>query len=246
MFSILPTLPKQTDDMDAERYSRQTMLAQIGEDGQRRLADARVAVIGLGGLGSVVSTYLAGAGVGHLVLADPDVVGLSNLQRQVLYSECEIGLPKTVCAARRLKALNSTMEISLFPDGLTEKNAAEVLDGCDLLVDCTDNYATRYLIDDCCALAGVPWVYGSLGEFCGHVSVMNYRRGRRYVDLFPDREELLSFPVTTKGVLGAVPGVIGAMQACEAVKVLACFGEPLDGRLFTIDTLTFETNIIDF
>ena len=232
--------------MDTGRYSRQTMLAMIGVAGQRRLAAARVAIIGVGGLGSAVATYLAGAGVGHLVLADPDVVSLSNLQRQVLYSECEIGLPKTVCAARRLKALNAEVEISIFPEGLTEANAADIIDGCNLLMDCTDNYAARYLIDDCCALAGLPWVYGSIGEFNGQVSVMNYRRGRRYTDLFPEREELLSLPRTTRGVLGAVPGVIGAMQACEAVKVLAGFGEPMDGRLFTVDILTFETDAFDF
>lgn len=232
--------------MNSERYSRQTMLPEIGEEGQGRLASARVAVIGVGGLGSAAATYLAGAGVGELVVVDPDVVSLSNLQRQVLYSECEIGLPKAVCAARRLRALNPEITVIPVAEGLSPENGSSVLKGCDLLMDCTDNYPARCLIDRLCADAGIPWVYGSIGEFFGQLCVMNYRSGVRYSDIFPDCDELCSLPRTTAGVLGAVPGVIGAMQACEAVKLLTGCGDILDGRLFSINLLNYQSETIEF
>ncbi|MDE7237823.1 MAG: ThiF family adenylyltransferase, partial [Paramuribaculum sp.] len=137
--------------MSAERYLRQTMLAEIGEAGQRRLRDSRVLVVGLGGLGAVVTTYLAGAGIGTLVLADHDTVSLSNLQRQVLYSEADVGKPKAECAARRVAALNSDVAFEICRDGLSTDNAGKLVGSCDLVVDCTDNYPARFLIDDTCA-----------------------------------------------------------------------------------------------
>lgn len=219
------------------------MLPQFGEDGQRRLAASSVLVAGLGGLGSAVATYLAAAGVGRLVLCDPDTVSLSNLQRQVLYSEEEIGQSKAAMAADRLRRLNSGVRYEVMPDGLRPENAC-VVAGVDLVVDCTDNYPARFLIDDACAAAGKPWVHGALGEFSGCVALFGGASGARYSDLYPDRDELRALPRPTLGVLGAVPGVIGAIQASEALKVLAGCGEPLWGRLFTIDLLTMETNII--
>lgn len=227
----------------SERYSRQTMLPQFGEEGQRRLAVSSVLVAGLGGLGSAAATYLAAAGVGRLVLCDPDTVSLSNLQRQVLYSEEEIGLSKAAAAEKRLRRLNSGVRYEVMPDGIRPENAGFVA-GVDLVVDCTDNYPARFLIDDACAAAGKPWVHGALGEFSGCVAVFGGESGARYSDLYPDREELCALPRPTLGVLGAVPGVIGAIQASEALKVLAGCGEPLWERLFTIDLLTMETNII--
>ncbi len=211
--------------IDLRRYSRQTMLAEIGEEGQRRLLASSVLIVGLGGLGAAVATYLTGAGVGRIGLCDPDRVSLSNLQRQVLYTEQQIGMPKV---------------------GLTEENGETLAAGYDLLVDCTDNFATRYLIDDICHRLGKPWVYGSIGEFRGQVAVMNHLNGRRYADLYPDREALCALPHKTAGVIGAVPGVIGAMEASEALKLLAGFGNPLDGKLFSIDLLTLSTLIIEF
>lgn len=231
----------------SERYSRQTMLPQIGLEGQERLRAAWVLIVGLGGLGAPVATYLAGAGVGHIALCDPDTVSLSNLQRQTLYTEADLGKSKTVCALRRLRAMNSEIELTAVPEGITPENAQRLVDDCDLVVDCTDNFATRYLIDDTCAAAGRPWVYGAIGEFCGQVAVMNLPpRQRRFSDLFPDREELLARPRTTMGVLGAVPGAIGAIQACEAIKVITGCGEPLAGRLFFLDLLSLRSEIIEF
>lgn len=232
--------------MSAERYLRQTMLAEIGEAGQRRLRDARVLVVGLGGLGAVVTTYLAGAGIGTLVLADHDTVSLSNLQRQVLYSEADVGKPKAECAARRVAALNSDVAFEICRDGLTTDNAGKLVGSCDLVVDCTDNYPARFLIDDTCAALHRPWVYGSIGEFAGQVSVFQHRQGRRYAELYAERDALCSLPRTQRGVLGAVPGVVGAVEACQAVKLLAGFGELLEGRLWTIDLLTLETMTFEF
>lgn len=229
------------------RYSRQTMLPEIGPAGQERLRAARVLIVGLGGLGAPVATYLAGAGMGHIALCDPDTVSLSNLQRQTLYTEADLGKPKAECALRRLHELNSEIDFTAVPEGITSENAAWLVAGCDLVVDCTDNFATRYLIDDTCAAAGRPWVYGAIGEFCGQVAVMNLPpRARRLTDLFPDREELLGRPRITMGVLGAVPGAIGAIQACEAIKVITGCGEPLAGRLFFLDLLSLRSEIIDF
>lgn len=232
--------------IDLRRYSSQTMLAEIGEEGQRRLLASSVLIVGLGGLGAAVATYLTGAGVGRIGLCDPDRVSLSNLQRQVLYTEQQIGMPKVEEAARRLGSQSSSTRFDLHPDGLTEENGETLAAGYDLLVDCTDNFATRYLIDDICHRLGKPWVYGSIGEFRGQVAVMNHLNGRRYADLYPDREALCALPHKTAGVIGAVPGVIGAMEASEALKLLAGFGNPLDGKLFSIDLLTLSTLIIEF
>ncbi len=232
--------------IDLRRYSRQTMLAEIGEEGQRRLLASSVLIVGLGGLGAAVATYLTGAGVGRIGLCDPDRVSLSNLQRQVLYTEQQIGMPKVEEAARRLGSQSSSTRFDLHPDGLTEENGETLTAGYDLLVDCTDNFATRYLIDDICHRLGKPWVYGSIGEFRGQVAVMNHLNGRRYTDLYPDRDALCALPRKIAGVIGAVPGVIGAMEASEALKLLAGFGDPLDGKLFSIDLLTLSTSIIEF
>lgn len=229
-----------------ERYSRQVMLPDFGEDGQRRLLEASVLIVGAGGLGAPVATYLTGAGVGHIGIADPDVVSLSNLQRQTLYAESQIGQPKTVCAHERLQAISSVTRFTLYPEGLTDENARQVVKEYDLVMDCTDNFVTRYLIDDACEAAGVPWVHGAIGEFCGQVAVLNHRKKRHYRDLYADREALCERPIKVSGVIGAVPGVIGALQAAEAVKILVGIGESLDGRLFTIDVLTLNTAIIDF
>lgn len=229
------------------RYSRQTMLPEIGPAGQERLRGARVFIVGLGGLGAPVATYLAGAGVGHIALCDPDTVSLSNLQRQTLYAEADLGKPKAECTLRRLRELNSEIDFTAVPEGFTSENAARLVADCDMVVDCTDNFTTRFLIDDTCAEAGRPWVFGAIGEFCGQVGVMNQPpRARRLTDLFPDREELMGRPQPTMGVLGAVPGTIGAIQACEAIKVITGCGEPLAGRLFFLDLLSLRSEIIDF
>lgn len=222
------------------------MLGEIGEEGQRRLSEASVLVVGLGGLGAPVSTYLTGAGVGRLGLCDMDVVSITNLQRQVLYSETEVGRPKVECAASRLASINSEVEFTLHPEGISPENARELIGGYDLVVDCCDNFATRFLIDEVCAELHKPWVHGTIGEFYGQVSVFGHRLGRRFIELFPDREELEALPRRVAGVLGAVPGVIGAIEASEAIKLLAGFGTPCEGKLFTINLLTLQTSLLEF
>ena len=228
----------------SDRYSRQTMLPEIGPEGQRRFAEASVLIVGVGGLGSVVATYLTGAGVGRIGLADPDVVSVSNLQRQVLYTEAEVGLRKVEMAQRRLSAQSAATQFDLWTLGLTEENAEEIIGQYDLVVDCTDNFPVRFLIDDVTARLGKPWVHGSIGEFAGQVAVFNHLSGLRYADLYDQREQLCAQPRTVSGVVGAVPGVIGAIQASEALKLIAGYGESLDGKLFIIDLKTLHTNLI--
>lgn len=234
-----------TDKINS-RYSRQTMLPEIGEEGQRRIARSSVLIVGLGGLGAPVATYLAGAGVGRLGLADSDTVSLSNLQRQILYDETCLGQPKTECAARRLSAMSSDIRLELFPEGLTETNAVELIKGFDLVVDCCDNFPTRFLIDDACAATGRPWVHGTIGEFAGRVTVFNYRNRRRYSELYPEREALCGLERTVRGVIGAVPGTVGSIEAIEALKIITGAGEPLDGRLLVLDLLNATIDVVDF
>lgn len=222
------------------------MLPQLGIDGQRRLLASSVLLVGVGGLGSAVATYICGAGIGRIGLADNDVVSLSNLQRQTLYTEAEIGRPKVLMAAERLRAMNSEICVETFGEGIGETNAAEIFSRYDLIVDCCDNFATRFLIDDTCSALGKPWVHGAISEFAGQVSVFNLSRGRRYRELYPDRDYLCALPRTAKGVIGAVPGFVGSLQAAEAIKILGGFGRPLEGRLLVIDCLEASVQEIEF
>lgn len=227
------------------RYARQTMLPQIAEEGQRRLAEASVLVVGVGGLGSAVSLYLTAAGVGRIGLMDDDRVSLTNLQRQVLYTEAEVGMPKTACAERRLRALSSHTRFERHDCRLTAENALGIIASYDLVVDGCDNFATRYVIDDACAQLGKPYVYGSIGEFHGQVSVFNYRGGRRYRDLYPESERLAEDPTRVLGVMGATPGFIGCLEASEAIKIIAGCDGVLRNRLFMIDALAMESRTIE-
>lgn len=230
--------------MADERYARQVMLPEIGEEGQRRLASSSVLLVGLGGLGSAVAPILAGAGVGRIGLCDHDTVSWSNLPRQTLYTEEEVGRPKCEAALRRLTALSSATRFECHAEGLTPANAERLVAAYDLVVDCCDNFATRYLLDDACAAAERPWVYGSIGPFEGQASLFNHRRGVRYADLYPDREALCSAPRRTLGVLGSVPAAIGAIEATEALKLLAGMEPSLDGRLFVLDLKNMQCETI--
>lgn len=230
--------------MADERYARQVMLPEIGEEGQRRLASSSVLLVGLGGLGSAVAPILAGAGVGRIGLCDHDTVSWSNLPRQTLYTEEEVGRPKCEAALLRLAALSSATRFECHAEGLTPANAERLVAAYDLVVDCCDNFATRYLLDDACAAAERPWVYGSIGPFEGQASLFNHRRGVRYADLYPDREALCSAPRRTLGVLGSVPAAIGAIEATEALKLLAGMEPSLDGRLFVLDLKNMQCETI--
>ncbi len=228
------------------RYARQMLLPEIGPEGQQRLLCSAVLLVGLGGLGSAVAPALAAAGVGRIGLADPDTVGESNLQRQTLYTERQIGQPKCEAARERLAALSSHTLYDLHAEGITPENARRIIAGYDLVIDCCDNFPTRYLLDDVCVACGKPWVHGAIGAFGGMVTVFNHRRAKRYAELYPDREALCAREQTVQGVVGTVPAVVGALEASEALKILARFGEMLDGRLFTIDLKTMQTELTDF
>lgn len=228
------------------RYARQMLLPEIGPEGQQRLLRSAVLLVGLGGLGSAVAPALAAAGVGRIGLADPDTVGESNLQRQTLYTERQIGQPKCEAARERLAALSSHTLYDLHAEGITPENARRIIAGYDLVIDCCDNFPTRYLLDDVCVACGKPWVHGAIGAFGGMVTVFNHRRAKRYAELYPDREALCAREQAAQGVVGSVPAVVGALEASEALKILARFGEVLDGRLFTIDLKTMQTELTDF
>ena len=225
-----------------ERYSRQIMLPEIGEAGQSKLAAAKVLVVGLGGLGCPVCLYLTGAGVAKIGLCDSDTVSLSNLQRQTLYSEAMVGEAKTDAAFKRLSAMSSTTEFELIPAGLTPANAEDIISRYDIVMDCCDNHATRYLLDDTCRKLKKPWIYATIGGFEGRVSTF-LPGGIGYADIFTDRTELETQPPASGGVIGAVPGIIGAIAAAEAIKLICGFGEPLSGKILVanIKTMIFKT-----
>lgn len=225
------------------RYDRQMLLPEIGEEGQRKLQEAKVLIVGVGGLGSPIALYLAGAGVGCIGLVDDDVVSISNLQRQVLYSEKELGKPKAVCAAERLSGLNSEIEVRPYPTRLTADNASDLIRAYDIVVDGCDNFATRYLINDICTRQGKPYVYGAICGFEGQVSVFNYGNPqKRYRDLYPDEAEMRKMPPPPKGVMGITPAVVGSIEATEVLKIICGFGDVLAGELWTIDLRTLQSN----
>lgn len=229
-----------------ERYNRQIILPELGKEGQQRLQRAKVLIVGVGGLGSPIALYLTGAGVGTIGLVDDDVVSISNLQRQVLYSESEVGLSKAIQAKKRLEALNSDVQINAYPTRLTKDNAANIIHPYDIIVDGCDNFATRYLINDTCVQQGKIYVYGAIHAFDGQVSVFNYQGGPNYRHFFPDEAEMLSMPHPPKGVLGVTPGMVGCAEAAEVLKIIGGYGEVLSGKLWTIDLKTMETHLIAF
>jgi molybdopterin/thiamine biosynthesis adenylyltransferase/rhodanese-related sulfurtransferase len=222
------------------RYQRHIALPELGQGGQERLKAARVLVIGAGGLGSPAALYLAAAGVGTLGLVDGDRVELSNLQRQVLFDGASVGRPKADAARERLLALNSAIAVVAHALTLRAQNALEVLGGYDLVLDGTDRLPTRYLINDACVLLGKPLVSAAIHRFEGHAMTYLPGRGPCYRCLFPEAEEGVVASCADAGVLGVLPGVLGAIQATEAVKILTGVGEPLVGRLLTYDALAMS------
>ncbi|HEY0897832.1 MAG TPA: HesA/MoeB/ThiF family protein [Sphingobacteriaceae bacterium] len=229
-----------------ERYQRQVILKDFGDTGQHRLLTAKVLVIGAGGLGCPVLQYLTGAGVGTIGIMDHDVVSLSNLHRQVLYDMADIGLPKAGRAAAKLQQMNSDIRVIPYVERLVTQNALEILGEYDVIVDATDNFPTRYLINDACVLLCKPLVYGAVSRYEGQVAVFNFtdssgERTVNYRDLFPvlppDGEVE---NCAEAGVLGILPGIIGSLQAGEVIKLLAGVGTPLVNRLQTFNLLTNE------
>jgi adenylyltransferase/sulfurtransferase len=226
------------------KYHRQTLLPEIGEEGQEKLRQARVLIAGVGGLGCPIALYLATAGVGRLGLIDDDVVSLSNLHRQVLYDEADIGQPKAECAARHLQQKNSDIELTAYPMRLTKENAERLIRDYDIVVDGCDNHATRYLISDVCHQLQKPYVYAAIGAFQGQVGVLCYdEQASTYRTLFPD-EDVMCDRKAEKGVIGTTPAVIGSLVANEVIKLIIGYGDVLKNKLFCIDLLTLQTQLI--
>lgn len=228
-----------------DRYGRHIILPGVGAAGQRRLLDASVLVIGAGGLGSPALLYLAAAGVGRLVVVDPDVVDASNLHRQVLHGTGDVGRRKVDSAMDRLRAINPDAVVEPLQASITAANAMALVADNDLVLDGSDNFPTRYLVNDACVLADRPLVYGALSQFEGQLSVFAARtdglQGPCYRCLFPTPPEPGSVPDCAEaGVLGVLPGAIGSLMASEALKLLLGLGEPLIGTLFTLDLLATE------
>src|SRR3954447_10451779 len=220
------------------RYSRHLILPDVGIDGQRKLKAGRILLIGAGGLGSPLALYLAAAGVGTLGLVDFDVVDVSNLQRQVLHGTKDIGRPKLESARERIHDVNPHVQVELYETRLTSANALDIIRDYDVVIDGTDNFATRYLTNDACVLLGKPNVYGSIFRFEGQASAFSAADGPCYRCLYPEPPPPPLVPSCAEGgVLGVLPGVIGTIQATETIKLLTGIGEPLIGRLLLYDAL---------
>jgi adenylyltransferase/sulfurtransferase len=220
------------------RYSRHLIMPEVGLDGQKKLKAAKILCVGAGGLGSPLTLYLAAAGVGTLGLVDFDVVDYTNLQRQIIHTTADVGRPKLQSAADKLRAVNPFVELRPFETRLTSDNALELVRQFDMVVDGTDNFPTRYLVNDACVLTGKPNVYGSIFRFEGQVSVFATRAGPCYRCLYPEPPPPGLVPSCAEGgVLGILPGLVGVMQATEAVKLVLGKGEPLVGRLLLVDAL---------
>jgi molybdopterin/thiamine biosynthesis adenylyltransferase/rhodanese-related sulfurtransferase len=240
----------QLSPSEMARYARHIAIPEFNVEGQKKLKAARVLVIGSGGLGSPLLLYLAAAGVGKIGIVDFDRVDDSNLQRQVLFSVDDVGKSKAETARKRLLGLNPHIEVVVYDTQFTKDNALEIIKDYDVVADGTDNFPTRYLVNDACVLAGKTNVYASIFRFEGQVSVFNHlqengERGPNYRDMFPEPPPPGLVPNCAEGgVLGVLPGIIGSMQASEVIKVITGVGEPLAGRLFLFDAATFTTRIV--
>jgi adenylyltransferase/sulfurtransferase len=244
MAAILEELPATLPELSNEeiaRYSRHLLLPEVGVEGQKKLKAAKVLCVGTGGLGSPLALYLAAAGVGTIGLVDFDVVDSSNLQRQIIHSTASIGRPKIDSAEERLKGLNPFIEVVKFETMLTSANALEILRQFDVVADGTDNFQTRYLVNDACVLAGKPNAYGSIFRFEGQASVFATKDGPCYRCLYPEPPPPGLVPSCAEGgVLGILPGLVGVIQATEAIKLILGIGEPLIGRLLLVDALNMS------
>lgn len=231
--------------MNAQRYSRQILMPEFGEAGQQKLLNAKVLVVGAGGLGSPVLYYLTAAGVGTIGIVEDDVVSLSNLQRQILFTSDEIGKPKITQAEQRLKALNPDVNFQLFGERLNSKNGLQIIKDFDIVVDATDNFPTRYLINDACVLLRKPFVFGAIHRFEGQVSVLNVNGSATYRDIFPVPPPPEMAPNCAEaGVLGVMAGLIGSYQALETIKFLTGLGDLLTNKLMLIDALSGQSRTI--
>ena len=234
---------------ELNRYNRHIILPQFGIEGQQKLKAAKVLVVGSGGLGSPLVLYLAAAGIGTIGIIDFDVVDESNLQRQVLFNNNDLKKPKAIRAAEKIKALNPYIHVTVYNDKITSANAMGIIKDYDIVADGTDNFPTRYLVNDACVLSGKPYVYGSVFQFEGQLSLFNYKNangetGPNYRDLYPTPPPPELIPdCASGGVLGVLPGIIGSMQALEVVKTITGIGENLSGKFLVFDALSATSKI---
>jgi adenylyltransferase/sulfurtransferase len=230
-----------------ERYSRHYSLEEVGHNGQLKLANAKVLVIGAGGLGCPVLQYLTSAGAGTIGIADGDFVSLSNLQRQVLFTTADVGRLKVESAVEKLKAINPEISFNLISNFITSNNAFETILAYDVVVDCTDQIHMRYLLSDVCRLLKKPLVFGAIHKFEGQVSVFNFNEGPNYRDVYPNPPSTESVPnCNAVGVLGVLPGIIGVAQANEVLKIIVGYGEVLSGKLWLFNAKNNSSYTISF
>ncbi|MCK0191088.1 HesA/MoeB/ThiF family protein [Arenibacter sp. F20364] len=233
--------------MDFNRYQRQTVLKDFGPEAQQKLKDSSILVVGAGGLGIPALLYLNAMGVGTIGIVEQDIVEITNLQRQVLYTESDLGRPKIEVVLERLRLQNSTSKFKTFDTFLTRNNALEIISQFDIVLDGSDNFPTRYLINDACVILKKPFVSGAIQGFEGQLSVFNYKGGPTYRCLFPNMPSLEEIPnCNDNGVLGVIPGIIGNLQALEAVKATTGVGEVLSGKLLLFNGLNQAYQTINF
>lgn len=231
----------QLEKEEYERYSRHLILPEVGLEGQKRLKASSVLCIGTGGLGSPLLLYLAAAGIGRIGIVDFDVVDRSNLQRQVIHGTSWVGKPKIESAKHRIHEINPFCQVDLYPTRLSAENALQIAEPYDIIIDGTDNFPTRYLVNDTCVLLGKPNVYGSIYRFEGQATVFNYEDGPNYRDLYPEPPPPGLVPSCAEGgVLGILPGIIGVIQATEAIKIILGRGTTLNGRLLLFNALDMK------
>ncbi|MBP1645737.1 MAG: moeZ [Bacteroidetes bacterium] len=231
---------------ELDRYNRQIILPEFGEEAQEKIKLSSALIVGLGGLGSVSSEYLVASGIGRIGLIDNDIVSISNLQRQILYREDEVGMKKVERAKETLNRLNSNVEIQTYPCFLTEENAIDIIKDYDIIIDATDNFKTRYLINDVCIGLGKPFVYASIGDYYGQVAVFNFdNHSSCYRDLFPNYDELHNRENKNKGVMGVLPSIAASLQVNEAIKIITSTGSSLINKLLTFDILNNEFSTLD-
>lgn len=230
---------------EIHRYSRQIILSEIGIEGQEKLKETKVLVVGAGGLGCPVLQYLCAAGIGKIGIADDDEIDETNLQRQILFSVDEVGKNKAEVAAKKLSLLNPNCKLQTANCKLISANVLDIVRNYDLVIDCSDNFPTRYLLNDACVILKKPLVFGSIYKFEGQVSVFNYNNGPTYRCLFPE-PPTYSQNCSEIGVMGVLPGIIGTLQANEVIKIITGIGEILSGKLLVFDALTANFSIITF
>ena len=230
-----------------QRYHRQMILPNFGKEGQEKLHSSRVLVIGAGGLGVPVLQYLTAAGIGHIGIVDHDNIDITNLHRQVLYSENEVGKSKAAVAHQKMQKLNSEIHIEAFHSSISKENAFDIISPFDIIIDCTDNFPTRYLVNDACFLLNKTLIYGAIYRWEGQVSVFNHNGSGNYRDLFPHPPKPDEVPNCEEGgVLGVLPGIIGSLMANECIKIITEIGEILANKLLIFDAKTNATQTIKF